>query len=160
MYVPAARWTGQLFAIALFIAVWIAAVSSWLPSPTAPSQRTSNQGRPEHISTSPPSVAVPVVDNVENPPGDCEKPGLITPILAIASTAANRANFCKKFHGSQLLALQPCEHAEPDPLVLGRRSTAANWDITGRKGNRRDIGPLDVASGHSTSGVPHRLGRW
>src|SRR6476661_8280486 len=53
----------------------MAAVSSLLPSPTAPPARlghlTSIHGRPEHISTSPFNVAVPVVDSVETLPADC-----------------------------------------------------------------------------------------
>src|SRR5260370_39320747 len=73
LYVPAGTCTGQLLAIALLIVVRRALVSSWLPSPTAPLQRTSIQGRPEHISTSPLRVAVPVVDSVEKLPGDCAK---------------------------------------------------------------------------------------
>src|SRR5437764_12189591 len=36
----------------------------------APLHLTSSHGRPEHISTSPPIVAVPVVDSVEKLPGD------------------------------------------------------------------------------------------
>src|ERR1700726_1720487 len=67
--------TGQLLVTAVLIAVWIAPVSSWLPSPTAPpdmlGHRTSSHGRPEHIRTSPFRVVVPVVDSVEKLPGDC-----------------------------------------------------------------------------------------
>ena len=61
--------------MAASIAAWMAAVSSWVPSPTAPparlGHRTSIHGRPEQISTSPLRVAVPVVDNVEKSPGAC-----------------------------------------------------------------------------------------
>src|SRR5215471_5253278 len=71
--------TGQLLAIAAEIVALIAVVSSWLPSPTAPLQRTSIHGRPEHISTSPSRVAVPVVDNVEKLPGLCAQVGSATP---------------------------------------------------------------------------------
>src|SRR5579864_5160539 len=63
--------TGQSWAIAALIVVWIALVSSWVSSPTAPLQRTSIHGRPEHISTSPPRVEMPVVERVEKLPGDC-----------------------------------------------------------------------------------------
>src|SRR5437868_10285091 len=72
--------TGQLLVIAVLIAVWIALVSSCTSSPIAPpdmlGQRTSSQGRPEHINTSPFRVAAPVVDNVEKLPGDCALAGL------------------------------------------------------------------------------------
>src|SRR6266436_709184 len=82
--------TGQLFAIALLIVVWIADRSSWLSSPTAPLQRTSIQGCPEHISTSPLRVAVPVVDSVEKLPGDCARAlqAIRTPALNVAAVSA------------------------------------------------------------------------
>src|SRR5437016_7293141 len=90
LYVPAGTCTGQLLAIALLIVVWKALVSSWLPSPTAPLQRTSTQGRPEHISTSPLRVAVPVVDSVEKLPGDCASAlhAIRTPALSAAAVSA------------------------------------------------------------------------
>src|SRR5690242_7049526 len=68
-------YTGQLLATPVLIAAWIAAVSSCAPSPSAPpalpGQRTSSQGWPEHINTSPLRVAAPVVVRVEKLPGDC-----------------------------------------------------------------------------------------
>ena len=71
--------TGQLLAVPVLTAAWIAAVSSCAPSPTAPpafaGQRTSSQGWPEHIKTSPFKVAVPVVERVEKFPGDCASAG-------------------------------------------------------------------------------------
>src|SRR5262249_3560360 len=71
---------GQLFATPLLMAACNAAVSSWLPSPTAPpafaGQRTSSQGWPEHIKTSPLSVAAPVVVRVEKLPGACALAGV------------------------------------------------------------------------------------
>src|ERR1700733_10955713 len=69
-------WTGQPLVIAVEIVVWIALVSSWLSSPVAPLQRTSIHGWPEHTSTAPPSVDVPVVDKVEKLPGDCAWAGV------------------------------------------------------------------------------------
>src|SRR5438874_12500493 len=82
--------TGQLLAIALLMVVWIAALSSWLSSPTAPLQRTSIHGRPEHISTSPLRVAVPVVDSVEKLPGDCARAldPARTPAISAAAASA------------------------------------------------------------------------
>jgi len=79
--------TGQLLAIAVAIVVWIALVSSWLSSPNAPLQRTSIHGRPEHISASPPRVAVPVVDRVEKLPGACASAPETA--RALASSAAS-----------------------------------------------------------------------
>src|SRR5438477_13050979 len=71
--------TGQLLAAPVLTAAWIAAVSSCAPSPTAPpafaGQRTSSQGWPEHINTSPFKVAAPVVERVEKLPGDCASAG-------------------------------------------------------------------------------------
>src|SRR5713101_2228865 len=72
---PAGMCTGQLLVIAVLIVVWIALVSSWLSSPSAPpamfGHLTSIHGKPEQTSTAPLSVAVPVVDSVEKLPGDC-----------------------------------------------------------------------------------------
>src|SRR5436853_5770971 len=87
LYVPGGMCTGQLLAIALSIVVWKALVSSWLPLPTAPLQRTSIQGRPEHISTSPVRVAVPIVDSVEKLPGDCARALAPTRTPAISAAA-------------------------------------------------------------------------
>jgi len=74
--VPDGICTGQLLSIAVLIVVWIAAVSSWLPSPMAPLHHTSIHGCPEHIMTSPFKVAAPVVDRVEKLPGDCAFAGV------------------------------------------------------------------------------------
>jgi len=62
---------GQPLVTAVAIVVWIALVSSWLSLPVAPLHLTSIHGWPEHISTSPFNVAVPVVVSVEKLPGDC-----------------------------------------------------------------------------------------
>src|SRR5436190_24138096 len=90
LYFPAGMNTGQLLAIALLMLVWIADRSSWLSSPTAPLQRTSIQGRPEHINTSPLRVAVPVVDSVEKLPGACARalPATKTPAISAAAASA------------------------------------------------------------------------
>src|SRR5215212_1300664 len=71
--------TGQLLVTAVFMVVWMAVVSSCVPSPTAPLHLTSIQGRPEHINTSPFRVAVPVVESVEKLPGDCGRAGVRGP---------------------------------------------------------------------------------
>src|SRR3954452_5727120 len=68
--------TGQLLATAVFMVVWIAVVSSCVPSPMAPLHLMSIHGRPEHISTSPFRVAAPVVESVEKLPGDCARAGV------------------------------------------------------------------------------------
>src|SRR6516162_11793172 len=96
--------TGQLLVIAVEIVVLIAVVSSWLPSPIAPLQRTSTHGRPEHITRSPPIVAVPVVDNVEKFPGDCAKLGRATP-----SPKANAASQRRRL-------ITTCAPRKPGPL--------------------------------------------
>src|ERR1700730_3015791 len=86
--------TGQLLVTAVLIAVWIALVSSWLPSPPAPLHRTSSHGRPEHIRTSPFRVAVPVVDSVEKLPGDCASaPQAVKQIASAASTALSASTY-------------------------------------------------------------------
>src|SRR5437879_3332957 len=102
LYVPGGMCTGQLLAIALLIVVWKALVSSWLPSPTAPLQRTSIHGFPEHISTSPLSVAVPVADSEEKFPGDCARLG-----NAVLSPKANAATLstCLTMRWSALSSL-------------------------------------------------------
>src|SRR5215207_5135605 len=80
--------TGQLLVIAASIVLWIAAVSSAVPLPTAPLHLTSIHGRPEHISTSPFNVAVPVVDSVEKLPGACARALHTAKAVAAASAPA------------------------------------------------------------------------
>src|SRR5688500_17443919 len=60
-----------------------------MPLPTAPLHLTSIHGRPEHISTTPLKVAVPVVVSVEKVPGACASglPG-IEPTANAMRTAA------------------------------------------------------------------------
>ncbi|HVH77903.1 MAG TPA: hypothetical protein VM782_00810, partial [Stellaceae bacterium] len=69
---------------------WIALVSSWLSSPTAPLHRTSIQGCPEQASAAPPNVAVPVVDRVEKLPGDCASAATATRAQATNAMSVRR----------------------------------------------------------------------
>src|SRR5438445_3822263 len=102
LYVPPEKCTGQPLVMAAAIVALIAVVSSWLPSPTAPLQRTSIHGLPEHISTSPLSVAVPVADSEEKFPGDCARLG-----SAALSPKANAASLstCLAIRWSALSSL-------------------------------------------------------
>ena len=113
-------WTGQPLAIALLIVVWMAVVSSWESSPSAPLQRTSIHGLPEHIRASPPSVAVPDVVNVEKFPGDCESAGVATAREARANAIPPTAMVEKGFNFNVL----PSVTATADVRIRTRRQAA------------------------------------
>lgn len=113
-------WTGQPLAIALLIVVWMALVSSWESSPSAPLQRTSIHGLPEHIRASPPSVAVPDVVNVEKFPGDCESAGVATAREARANAIPLTAMVEKRFDFNLL----PSVTATADLRIRTRRQAA------------------------------------